>query len=94
MCKLSIKFLNNEVKYEAWIAYFELLVKYKAANVLARGDFQLVINDQWKHNYKCEILNLFRLLSKFDEVVLEYIPRQENIQANELAQNVLMDIKS
>jgi len=24
MCKLSIKYLNNEVKYEAWIAYLKL----------------------------------------------------------------------
>lgn len=54
----------------------------------------LVINCQLKLNYKCESLNLYRyfeianrLISKFDVVVLEYIPWQENIQANELAQN-------
>ncbi|XP_027343131.1 uncharacterized protein LOC113855699 [Abrus precatorius] len=83
---------NNEAEYEALLAGLEILLNFEARNVIIRGDSELVIKQLTKE-YKYLSRNLVeywvkvnKLLQKFDEVILEHIPRDKNQEANELAQ--------
>ncbi|XP_027368832.1 uncharacterized protein LOC113874822 [Abrus precatorius] len=82
---------NNEAEYEALLAGLEILLNFGARNVIIRGDSELVIKQLTKE-YKCLSKNLVeywvkvnKLLQKFEEVILEHIPRDKNQEANELA---------
>ncbi|MCH79701.1 hypothetical protein A2U01_0000455, partial [Trifolium medium] len=93
MYKLSSYCLNNEAEHEALITGLELLIQFKANNIIIRGDSQLVVN-QINGNYRREKKNLLRyleiaktLITRFDEVRLEHVPRIKNLGANELAQS-------
>ncbi|XP_050385240.1 uncharacterized protein LOC126801817 [Argentina anserina] len=79
-------------EYETIIIGLELLLDLEVTEVEVLGDSLLVIN-QFKGVYKCNNFTLLpfwerasELLDQFVDVVLDYIPRERNFAANELAQ--------
>ncbi|XP_051140122.1 uncharacterized protein LOC127257694 [Andrographis paniculata] len=89
---------HNSTEYGALILGLEALVAKGAQAVMICGDSQLVIN-QVLRRYACNYPHLrqyrdlvYRLLYRIAEVVIEHVPRIENRQANNLAQNVCQQI--
>ena len=85
---------NNEAEYEALILGLEILIEKGIKNVEIIRDSQLVIK-QVSKDYKCMNENLIkylslvlRMLDQFDSVIVRHVPREENFEANELAQLV------
>ncbi|GKV01604.1 hypothetical protein SLEP1_g14149 [Rubroshorea leprosula] len=90
--QLDFKCTNNQAEYEALVIGLELLVELKVPSVEIVGDSQLVLK-QLSGEYKCTSVVLspyfataIQLLEEFDDVSLKHIPRNMNIEANELAQ--------
>ncbi|XP_024190469.1 uncharacterized protein LOC112194462 [Rosa chinensis] len=90
--QLEFKCTNNQAKYEALIIGLEVLLELGVRDVQVRGDSLLVIN-QLQEKYRCVSCLLVpylnratELLDQFNDVELEYIPRERNFEANELAQ--------
>ncbi|XP_050365400.1 uncharacterized protein LOC126783909 [Argentina anserina] len=90
--RIEWKCTNNQAEYEAIIIGLELLLDLEVTEVEVLGDSLLVIN-QLKGVYKCNNFTLLpfwerasELLDQFTDVVLDYIPRERNFAANELAQ--------
>ncbi|XP_024164406.1 uncharacterized protein LOC112171456 [Rosa chinensis] len=90
--QLEFKCTNNQAEYEALIIGLEVLLELGVRDVQVRGDSLLVIN-QLQEKYRCVSCMLVpylnsavELLDQFDDVDLEYIPRERNFAANELAQ--------
>jgi len=84
---------NNQTEYQALIKGLELLREVHADAVEIFGDSMLVIN-QLAGSYECrsEVLITYyeksmRLLRKFKDFRLEYVPRLHNEEANRLAQH-------
>lgn len=82
---------NNEAEYEALIAGLEILLKLGARRVKIRGDSELVIKQITKE-YRCIKENLIMyfvianiLITVFDFVDIQHIPRLENQEADDLA---------
>ncbi|XP_024171546.1 uncharacterized protein LOC112177487 [Rosa chinensis] len=90
--QLDFKCLNNQAEYEALIIGLEVLLELGIRDVQIRGDSQLVIN-QLQEKYRCvswllvpHLNHAIELLDQFNDADLEYIPRERNFAANELAQ--------
>ncbi|XP_024163918.1 uncharacterized protein LOC112170864 [Rosa chinensis] len=90
--QLEFKCTNNQAEYEALIIGLEVLLELGVRDVQIRGDSLLVIN-QLQEKYRCASCLLvpylnraIELLDQFDDVGLEYIHRERNFAANELAQ--------
>ncbi|XP_024195658.1 uncharacterized protein LOC112198783 [Rosa chinensis] len=90
--QLEFKCTNNQAEYEALIIGLEVLLELGVRDVQVRGDSLLVIN-QLQEKYRsasCLLVpylnRAVELLDQFDEVGFEYIPRERNFAANELAQ--------
>ncbi|XP_050374574.1 uncharacterized protein LOC126792132 [Argentina anserina] len=90
--QLEWKCTNNQAEYEAVIIGLKLLLDLEVTKVQVLGDSLLVIN-QLKGVYKCNSFTLLtfwerasELLDQFADVVLDYIPRERNFVANEVAQ--------
>ncbi|XP_040372932.1 uncharacterized protein LOC121052285 [Rosa chinensis] len=90
--QLEFKCTNNQTEYEALIIGLEVLLELGVRDVQVRGDSLLVIN-QLQEKYRCASCLLvpylnraIELLDQFDDLGLEYIPRERNFAANELAQ--------
>ncbi|XP_040372973.1 uncharacterized protein LOC121052309 [Rosa chinensis] len=90
--QLEFKCTNNQAEYEALIIGLEVLLELGVRDVQVRGDSLVVIN-QLQEKYRCASYLLvpylnraIELLDQFDDVGLEYIPRERNFAANELAQ--------
>jgi len=82
---------NNEAEYEALVVGLEILLGLGAKNVVIKGDSKLVVK-QLTMEYKCISENLLSyfvsassLLSSFESVSLQHVPRIENQVANDLA---------
>jgi thymidine kinase/ribonuclease HI len=87
---------NNEAEYKAIIIGLENLLENGYLNAVVKGDSQLVIK-QLTGEYKCKSPNLITfhdrakfILTRFENVKLEHIPRALNKRADELA-NMAMD---
>ncbi|XP_024196954.1 uncharacterized protein LOC112200165 [Rosa chinensis] len=79
-------------EYEALIIGLEVLLEMGIRDVQIRGNSQLVIN-QIQEKYRCAswllipyLNRAIELLDQFTDVDMEYIPRERNFAANELAQ--------
>ncbi|OMP01243.1 hypothetical protein COLO4_12027 [Corchorus olitorius] len=90
---LLFKCSNNQAEYEALIAGLELLIDLKAYSILIKGNSQLVIG-QLTGIYQCisPVMRSYykidqNLLSQFSETKFEFVYREENSPANELAQD-------
>ncbi|XP_024156928.1 uncharacterized protein LOC112164828 [Rosa chinensis] len=89
---LEFRCTNNQAEYEALIISLEVLLELGVRDIQVRGDSLLVIN-QLHVEYRCSNYLLapyldraLELLAQFEDVDLEYIPRERNFAANELAQ--------
>ena len=88
---LAFKCTNNEVEYEALVIGLEILMELGAQKVHIIRDSQLVLR-QLTGVYKCNNLLLApyytastQLLDSFYSVDFEYVPREYNWEADELA---------
>ena len=84
---------NNVAEYTGLIRALEWLLanKYENENIIIKGDSQLVIR-QIKRKFKVRapnIIPLYRkvmsLISKFNNIQLEWIPRDQNEEADRLS---------
>ena len=88
---LAFKCTNNQVEYEALVISLEILLELGEQEVHVIGDNQLVLR-QLIGEYKCNNLLLSpyytastQLLGSFHFVDFEYVPRESNWEADELA---------
>ena len=86
---------NNVAEYEALIAGLEAATAYPAKEMRVRADSQLLIR-QLQGRYKVKHPNLRplyerarRLLSQYERVDLRHVPREENVEADALANAAL-----
>jgi ribonuclease HI len=84
---------NNQAEYEALLRGLQYLREAKAIAVEIFGDSELVIK-QLNGQYKCrnDILRNYyeeckEILKRFQLVILQHIPRENNGEANRLAQS-------
>ncbi|GKV13532.1 hypothetical protein SLEP1_g24528 [Rubroshorea leprosula] len=90
--QLDFDYTNNQAEYEALIIGLEMLVELKVSMVEVIKDSQLVLK-QLSGEYKCTSLALapyfalaVQLLEEFDDVSIRHVPRDQNYEANEMAQ--------
>jgi ribonuclease HI len=82
---------NNVAEYTAAIRGLEEAERLGAATVLLRSDSQLLINQlTGRYRVKSEHLQpLYRrarqLVTRFDRVTFEHVPRERNVEADRLA---------
>jgi ribonuclease HI len=84
---------NNQAEYEALLRGLQYLKEAKAISVEIYGDSELVIK-QLNGQYECRsdiLRNYYKeykeILKSFQLVILQYIPREHNEEANRLAQS-------
>ncbi|GKV11366.1 hypothetical protein SLEP1_g22629 [Rubroshorea leprosula] len=90
--QLDFDCTNNQAENKALIIGLEMLVELKVSMVEVIGDSQLVLK-QLFGEYKCTSLALapyfalaVQLLEEFDDVSIKHVPRDQNYEANEMAQ--------
>ncbi|XP_073314742.1 uncharacterized protein [Primulina huaijiensis] len=83
---------NNQAEYKELMIGLEILRDLGTKDVLIIGDSQLVLK-QMSGEYKCSSLALAtyftaasQLLHNFEDVTFQHVPRQDNWEADELAQ--------
>jgi len=86
---------NNEAEYRAVIAGLEKALRLGATQVEIRSDSELMVN-QLNGRYKVKSASLrllyleaAQLLLKFTQVKIGYIPREQNSEADALANEAL-----
>jgi len=86
---------NNEAEYRAIIAALEAALKHRADDVELRSDSELVVN-QLNGRYKIKsttlrpfYLQAAQLLGQFKKVTIKYVPREQNTEADRLANEAL-----
>ncbi|XP_050211539.1 uncharacterized protein LOC126661720 [Mercurialis annua] len=91
--KLQFECTNNQAEYEALIFGLEILAELGAKAINIRGDSLLVIK-QVTREFKCESELLVRYCNKakhliegFQDTMMEYTERADNVVANDLAQH-------
>ena len=96
---VQIKFpvTNNEEEYETLLTGLRIAQALRAKNALLRSDSQLVIG-QVKGDLKAKETRMQRylkltnqLVSKFDRVEFAQVPRDQNVEADEMAKKVSID---
>ena len=89
--RLHYQTTNNEAEYEALLKGLELAKSLGAKSVLVQGNSQLVIGQvngtyEAKEEQMKKYLNKVRhLIRKFSEVHFVQIPKEENMEADNLA---------
>ncbi|GKV01311.1 hypothetical protein SLEP1_g13872 [Rubroshorea leprosula] len=90
--QLDFDCTNNQIEYEALIIGLEMLVELKVSMVEVIRDLQLILK-QLSGEYKCTSVALapyfalaVQLLEEFDDVSIKHVPRDQNYEANEMAQ--------
>ncbi len=86
---------NNEAEYRAIIAALEKALKLGAKQIELRSDSELVVN-QLNGRYKIKstalrpfYLEAAQLLGQFEKVAVVYVPREQNTEADRLANEAL-----
>ena len=86
---------NNEAEYRAVIAALESALKHTADDIELRSDSELVVN-QLNGRYKIKstalrpyYLEAAQLLGQFKKVIIKYVPREQNCEADRLANQAL-----
>jgi ribonuclease HI len=86
---------NNEAEYRAIVAALEKALKLGAEQIELRSDSELVVN-QLNGRYKIKstalrpfYLQAAQLLGKFEKVAVTYVPREQNTEADRLANEAL-----
>jgi ribonuclease HI len=86
---------NNEAEYRAIIAALEKALKLDAKQIVLRSDSELVVN-QLNGRYKIKstalrplYLQAAQLLGQFEKVDISYVPREQNTEADRLANEAL-----
>jgi ribonuclease HI len=91
---------NNVAEYTGIIRALEWLLEYNYSDqkIIIRGDSQLVIN-QIKGKYKVKAVKIIPLyqkvksiLSKFKDIRMEWIPRDNNKEADKLSNKAYQEI--
>ena len=89
--KFQSKATNNEVEYEAVIAGLQLCKALKAKRINLKTDFQLVVNKIFGE-YEAKDVTMLKylqktkeLISEFESILLERLPRSQNEQADALS---------
>jgi ribonuclease HI len=92
LSRLDHKCTNNQIEYEALLFGLQILHDMGVTHVEAYGDFLLVVQQVSK---VCQCLNgslnsyldkCLDIISCMDEFVIYHVPREENLNANALAQ--------
>ena len=90
--RLASKLTNNQTEYEAICKGLELLLDAGADVIQVFGDLKVVIR-QLTEDYDCASDNLHPyfvrchdLMARFRQVTLTWLPREQNVNANKLAQ--------
>jgi ribonuclease HI len=88
---------NNVAEYQALVRALEVAEEYAATSVHVRADSQLLIR-QLEGIYRVKSAGLRPLfeaararLERYDDVVLEHVPRADNVEADELV-NAALDL--
>ena len=88
---LAFKCTNNQAEYKALVISLEILLELGAQEVHIIGDSQLVLQ-QLTGEYKCNNLLLApyytastQFLDSFHSMDFEYVPKESNWEADELA---------
>ena len=96
---VQIKFpvTNNEEEYETILTGLRIAQALRAKNALLRSDSQLVLG-QVKGDLEAKETRMQRylkltnqLVSKFDRVEFAQVPRDQNVEADEMAKSVSID---
>jgi ribonuclease HI len=90
---------NNVAEYRALIAGLEAAEAFRAAKIVVRADSMLVI-EQVRGTWKVRQAHLRplydearTLLARYQSVVLQHVPREQNVDADALV-NAALDIPS
>ena len=89
---LNFDCTNTQAEYEALVIGLEILQDLRTGNMLIMGDSQLVLK-QLSGEFKCTSVSLapyytaaIQLLEEFKEISFLHVPRENNWEADELAQ--------
>jgi ribonuclease H / adenosylcobalamin/alpha-ribazole phosphatase len=87
---------NNVAEYEALIAGLELALEHGVTEVTVALDSQLVVSQvkgEWKiknDRLRALAVRARSLMDKFEDATIDYVPREKNVRADQLA-NTGMD---
>jgi len=86
---------NNVAEYQALIAALQKAIKLGGTQVIIRADSELMIR-QLNGRYKIKseglkplYIEVTQLLAKFETVSLKHIPREQNTEADKLANDAV-----
>ena len=94
---LHYQTINNKVEYEAPLKGIELAKSLGAESIVVQGDSQLImgqvngtceVKEEWMKKYLNKVK---QLVKKFKEASFLQIPREENMEADDLAKVALAD---
>jgi ribonuclease HI len=93
--RLEFACTNNQVEYTSLLLGLEYLSDLGAKGIDVFGDSNLIIQQIWGDSQCLDgVLNSYRdrcldIIKLFDTFSIKHIPREENSQANQLAQQAL-----
>lgn len=86
---------NNEAEYRAIVAALEKALNLGAKQIELRSDSELVVN-QLNGRYKIKstalrpfYLEVAKFLGQFEKITVTYVPREQNTEADRLANEAL-----
>lgn len=91
MCSLVIKASNNKAEYKVLLAILPAAKYVGVIRIIIHSNSQLLtrqLEGMWKmiNDRLCKYIEAYeRMKAKFQEVILQNIPREENKKADELA---------
>ena len=95
--RLQYQTANNEAEHEALLKGLELAKSSGAESILVQGDSQLVIGqvngtyEAKEERMKKYLYKVRRVIKKFNEVHFVQVPREENIEADTIAKEALVN---